>query len=139
MPGGKFLNRLLDAPLLNTRLLHWGNYRFRLTGYLHWAYFQLSATQNPFEETSRDSALPAGDTHIVYPGKDGPLISLRWLQMKCGTEDYEILMALSKKSKEKADRLCSDAVLTFDEYVTDTNEFERIRTETIRAYVDESV
>ena len=27
MPGGRFLNRHIDAPLLNTRLLHWGNYR----------------------------------------------------------------------------------------------------------------
>ena len=138
MPGGKFLNRLLDAPLLNTRLLHWGNYRFHLTGYLHWAYFQLSPTQDPFEETSRDSALPAGDTHIVYPGEDGPLLSLRWLQMKCGTEDYEILTALSATNKDKADKLCARALLTFDEYVTDTNEFEEIRTEVIRAYAGET-
>ena len=139
MPGGKFLNRLLDAPLLNTRLLHWGNYRFRLTGYLHWAYFQLGAAQDPFEETSKEPALPAGDTHIVYPGEDGPLISLRWLQMKCGTEDYEILNALSVTDKKKSDELCARAVLTFDEYVTDTNEFEKIRTEIIRAYADETV
>jgi len=139
MPGGRFLNRLLDAPLLNPRLLHWGNYRFSLTGYLHWGYFQLLREQNPFEETSGADWLPPGDTHIVYPGREGPLMSLRWLQMKCGIEDYEILRALSEVDKKKADLLCTRALFSFDDYVTDVNEFEKIRAELVEAYADETI
>ena len=135
-PGGRFLNRLLDAPLLNPRLLHWGNYRFNLTGYLHWAYFQVLKDQDAFEQTSGAGWLPAGDTHIVYPGKNGPLISLRWLQMKCGTEDYEILRALSEDDRAKADELCARALYTFDDYITDTEEFEMIRTELVKTYAN---
>ena len=137
-PGGRFLNRLMDSPLLNTRLLHWGNYRYNLTGYLHWAYFQMRAKQDPFEETSGDTWLPAGDTHIVYPGKDGPLMCLHWLQMKCGTEDYEILRALSETNREKADTICRRAMYSFDDYIKDTDQFEEIRTELVRAYEAES-
>jgi len=133
-PGGRFLNRLMDSPLLNTRLLHWGNYRYNLTGYLHWAYFQVRAEQDAFEETSGDTWLPAGDTHIVYPGKDGPLMCLRWLQMKCGTEEYEILRALSATNRAKADTICRRAMYSFDDYVKDTDQFEEIRTDLVRAY-----
>lgn len=134
MPGGKFLNRFLDSPLLNTRLLHWGNYRYNLTGYLHWGYFYCSETQDPFEQTSRSPGLPAGDTHIVYPGKDGPLLSLRWLQMKCGTEDYEILRALSLHDRGRADALCRRVLRSFDDYVTDTADFDAVLCELTEAY-----
>ena len=92
--------------------------------------------QDAFEQTSGADWLPAGDTHIVYPGKNGPLISLRWLQMKCGTEDYEILRALSEDDRAKADELCARALYTFDDYITDTEEFEMIRTELVKTYAN---
>lgn len=134
MPGGKFLNRYLDSPLLNTRLLHWGNYKYNLTGYLHWGFNHYQRDQDPFEETSANEWLPAGDTHIVYPLKDGPIRSLRFQQMKCGVEDYEILKALSKQDKEAADRICRRAFRTFDDYITDVSEFDQIEDELIKCY-----
>lgn len=137
MPGGKFLNRFLDSPLLHTRLLHWGNYRYRLTGYLHWGYFHVLWNQDPFEETSGTTGLPAGDTHIVYPGEDGPLLSLRWYAMKCGTEDYEILRAYGLREPEKANGICRRVLRAFDDYLTDTEAFEQIRTELVNAYAGE--
>ena len=76
---------------------------------------------------------------IVYPGREGPLMSLRWLQMKCGIEDYEILRALSEVDKKKADLLCTRALFSFDDYVTDVNEFEKIRAELVEAYADETI
>jgi len=134
MPGGRFLTRYIDSPLLNTRLLHWGNYRYNLTGYLHWGFNHVQYGQDPFEETSANAGLPAGDTHIVYPVKESPLPSLRFMQMKCGVEDYDILHAISISDKEAADKLCRKAIYAFDDYIKDVAEFDRIQTEVVKKY-----
>lgn len=134
MPGGKFLNRFLDSPLLNTRLLHWGNYRYNLTGYLHWGFNRTNGGEYVFEKTSQSSYLPAGDANIVYPWKDIPLRSLRYQQMKCGVEDYEILRALSLHDRAKADAVCRSVLLTFDEYIKDVDAFDAIAQELVLAY-----
>ncbi|MBP3300884.1 MAG: DUF4091 domain-containing protein [Clostridia bacterium] len=137
MPGGKFLNRFLDSPLLHPRLLHWGNYRYNLTGYLHWGFNHVRDGQDPFEETSASPWLPAGDTHIVYPYKDQPLRSLRFLQMKCGAEEYEILHALAETEKAAADGICRRVLRTFDDYITDVAEFDAISTELVKRFDDQ--
>ena len=134
MPGGRWLNRFLDSPLLNTRLLHWGNYRFNLTGYLHWGFNRPFPDQDPFEQTSYNAGLPAGDTHIVYPYGDRVLRSLRFMQMKCGVEDYEILRALSLSDKDAANKLCRSAMYSFDDYITDVDEFDKIQAELVKTY-----
>jgi hypothetical protein len=134
MPGGRWLNRFIDSPLLNTRLLHWGNYRFHLTGYLHWGFNYINEGQDPFEETSADEGLPAGDTHIVYPYGDQVLRSLRFMQMKCGVQDYEILRALSQSDPATADALCRRALFAFDDYLTDVEEFDALQNELVATY-----
>ncbi|KHF32795.1 hypothetical protein CM49_04978 [Paenibacillus sp. P1XP2] len=100
-PGGDYLNRFLDIPLLKTRYLHWGNAKYGLDGYLHWGFNYYFQNQDPFELTNpllapdvHDRRVPAGDTHIVYPGPDGPLLSMRLEAMRAGVEDYELLRTL---------------------------------------------
>ncbi len=134
MPGGKWLNRWIDSPLLNSRLIHWGNFRFNLTGYLHWGFNHIAEGQDPFEETSANPGLPAGDTHIVYPYKDQVLWSLRLMQQKCGVEDYEILRGISLVDKERADKICRQVIYAFNDYVTDVEEFDRIQAEIVKIY-----
>lgn len=134
MPGGRWLNRFIDSPLLNTRLLHWGNYRFNLTGYLHWGFNHVRGDQDPFEQTSGNAGLPAGDTHIVYPYGDQVLRSLRFMQMKCGVQDYEILRAISLTDKDSANKLCRRAMYSFDDYITDVEEFDKIQADLVKTY-----
>ncbi len=133
MPGGRFLNRFLDNPLLHPRLLHWGNYRYRLAGYLHWGYNQIRDGQDPFEQTSGDPGLPAGDTHIIYPGTEGPLLSMRYMQMKAGVEDYELLHALARVDAPRADALCARCFRAFDDYEQDPDAFDRVHEELVAA------
>ena len=141
MPGGRFLNRHIDAPLLNTRLLHWGNYSHNLTGYLHWGYNAFEHHSgafgqdiSPFEVTSKNEGLPAGECNIVYPYEDKILLSLRYMEMKCGVEDYEILRALSLSDKKEADELCRRAFYAFDDYIKDVPEFDQITADLFDAY-----
>lgn len=64
-PAGYNMNRFVSLPLIKTRLLHWYNYKFGLTGYLHWGY---NAKFPPYdvEKVSMD-----GDANLVYKGKVG--------------------------------------------------------------------
>ena len=108
-PTGFFPNRFLDYPLVKTRVLHWINYAYNLKGYLHWGLNWWD--DNPFGEP--DPELPPGDTHIIYPGENGPLSSIRFDVMRDGIEDYEYLLLLEKKMKEVKDKL-GDSALEFD-------------------------
>ena len=103
-PTGRYPNRFLDFSLLKTRILHWINWRYRLTGYLHWGLNFW--TDKPFEEDRIREDLPPGDCWIVYPGKDGPLDSLRWEQMREGLQDFELLWLLGQRDPVKADEIC---------------------------------
>jgi len=77
--------------------------------------------------------LPAGDSWIVYPGKDGPLDSIRHEAMRDGIADYELLSMLAERDKEAAMRLASKHILAFDQYDCDVSHFREARRQLLRA------
>jgi hypothetical protein len=89
--GGSLLNKTVDVPLLETRLMHWLNYRYNLRGYLHWGFN--AWTDDPVNKPGEHR----GDGWHVYPRKDGLLDSLRWEQMRNGLQDYECLWLLENR------------------------------------------
>lgn len=121
-PSGFHLNRFIDTELLRTRLLHWANWRYRLDGFLHWGLNQIIPEQHPFENTTpphgpyKDFHLPPGDSHIVYPGDDGPWSSVRFEAMGAGIEDYELLRIVAAKDEALADEICTQLVRAFTDY-----------------------
>jgi len=129
-PSGFSLNRFLDTELLRTRLLHWANWRYRLDGYLHWGLNQVIEEQDPFENTCpphgpyKDFHLPPGDSHIVYPGNDGPWSSVRFEAMGAGIEDYELLRVVGQRDEKLADEICAQLVRTFNDYTAKPAAFE---------------
>jgi len=92
--AGAYLNKTVDVPLIQSRVLHWFNYRFDLKGYLHWGFN--SWTDDPFEAPGQHR----GDGWHVYPKKGGLLDSLRWEQMRNGIQDYEYLWLLQDKVQQ---------------------------------------
>jgi len=101
-PTGVFPNRFLDQPLIKTRILQWYNWRYDLSGYLHWGLNFWDA--DPFHSPGPDS-LPPGDCWIIYPGAEGPLSSLRWEALRDGFEDYEYLWLLTDLRRLVAEKL----------------------------------
>jgi hypothetical protein len=89
--GGSLPNKTVDVPLIESRLLHWLNYRYGLKGYLHWGFN--AWTDDPINAPGQHR----GDGWHVYPTKDGLLDSLRWEQMRNGIQDYECLWLLENK------------------------------------------
>jgi len=96
---GSHPNKTVDVPLIESRILHWLNYRFSLKGYLHWGFNHW--TDDPFEAPGKHR----GDGWHVYPKIDGLINSLRWEQMRNGLQDYEYLWMLEDKTKKIKDTL----------------------------------
>lgn len=103
--GGLYPNRFLDGPLADVRLLQWLPVVYDLRGYLHWGWNHHQG--DPFGVPPAD--LPPGDTHVVYPGPDGPLNSLRWEMEREGREDFERFWLLGARLSALQRRLGSAA------------------------------
>jgi hypothetical protein len=131
-PQGEYANRFLEQPLIKTRLLHWINFRYGATGYLHWGYNQWTK-DSPFTHTTRPHGgppyLPAGDPWIVYPGEKGPLDSIRFEAMRDGIVDHELLCMLAEKDPGTAQKLAQCHILDFDKYETNVQVFRTSRRE----------
>lgn len=139
-PTGVFPNRFLDQPLLKTRILQWYNWRYNLSGYLHWGF--ISWDDNPLASCG-PGIVPPGDCWIVYPGPDGPLSSLRWEALRDGFEDYELLWLLAERTRQvaqelgvppeafnprqPADELARQLVRTMIDYARTPDELRRVR------------
>lgn len=114
-PTGRFANRFVCSPLLNTRMLHWQAFAWNIAGYLHWGHNDwhrmgqevtgwpgvngLADTHlvNPLRE--HPPRWPVGDAAIVYPHPrwwedHGPISSLRWETMRAGLQDWELFRSL---------------------------------------------
>ncbi|MBN2446195.1 MAG: DUF4091 domain-containing protein [Phycisphaerae bacterium] len=134
-PQAEYANRFIELPLIKTRLLHWINFRYGATGYLHWGWNQWIDT-SPFTETTRPhgkSYLPAGDPWIVYPGSDGPLDSIRWEALRDGVADHELLSLLAECDPDAAMSLAKRLIRDFDSYETDVAKFRAVRHELLEA------
>ena len=133
-PQGEWANRFIELPLLKTRILHWINYRYAITGYLHWGYnfWHYGGNTDPYTQTTPkhgSSHLPAGDPWIVYPGRGKPFDSIRHEAMRDGIADYEFLSMLDERDSKAAQTLAARHVLDFDEYDCDVKRFRETRLE----------
>ncbi len=133
-PGGHYMNRLWDMPLLRTRYLHWGNYKYDMEGFLHWGLNHYDDDHDPFEQ--KNLTFPAGDTHITYPGVNGPWGSMRLEAMRAGIEDYELLKLLANKDKALADEITSSCLISFNEANEDPVHFANTHLRLLQAVSD---
>jgi hypothetical protein len=99
--GSNYPNKTIDMPVMDSRLMHWLDYKYSLSGYLHWGWNQW--TGDPFKDPGRH----LGDAWHVYPAKDGVINSLRWEQVRNGLQDYEYFWLLEQKVKALKDSLGS--------------------------------
>lgn len=131
-PQGDFANRFLEQPLIKTRLIHWINFKYGATGYLHWGFNQWFANNDPYQETTlmnteSGNTLPGGDSWIVYPDRGKLYGSIRLEAMRDGIADYTLLQMLAKKNPELATELCRLVIFHWTLYDTEGNHFRKIR------------
>ncbi len=92
-------NRFIAMPLYRNRCFGYQLYKYNVKGFLHWALnfynAQLSVRPiNPFFETDSDGGFPAGDAFSVYPAKDGPIPSMRFIAFGEALQDLRALRLL---------------------------------------------
>ena len=138
-PEGKWLNRFLDSPLLNGRLLFWGCAACGFSGYLHWGYNQFSGVPDPFKATSArnwtgiGTNFPCGDAFIVYPGEGGPWPSMRLEAERMGAQEACLLRALKDRNPAAHAALIAEVFTSFDEYDNDPAKMERVHEALLKA------
>ncbi|MBR4038471.1 MAG: DUF4091 domain-containing protein [Clostridia bacterium] len=138
-PEGRWLNRFLDSPLLNGRLLFWGCAACRFGGYLHWGYNQFGGVPDPFKATSArnwtgiGTNFPCGDAFIVYPGVGGPWPSMRLEAERMGAQEACLLRALREQNPAAHDALVAEVFTSFESYDNDPTKMERIHEALLQA------
>ena len=134
-PQGNYANRFLELPLVQTRFLHWINYRYGATGYLHWGFnWWNSNTTN--DATSDGQTWPGGDSWIVYPADGKVYSSIRLAAMRDGIADYELLKLLEQKAPDKAKELVGAVIKDFDSYNSNIRAFRLVRLKLLKSLIE---
>lgn len=136
IPGGPWINRLVDQERLRQVYVGWSLSAYDLDGFLHWGFNHHRG--KPFTELvvqhgDEKNFLPAGDSHIVYPGPDGPWSSQRFEAHRIGMEDYELLQMLKAMDPEKARALTAKLFRAFDDYEKDVDRYRAVKKELLQA------
>lgn len=135
-PGGPWLNRLLDQERLRQVYFGWGAAKEGWDGYLHWGLNHWKA--DPFLQSvvdhpampKTDNRLPAGDTHVLYPGPSGPWSGLRFEAHRVGLEDHAMLVQLQEDQRAAMiDQVYTQA----DEWVKDVRAYRDARAQLLQA------
>jgi len=138
VPGGPWLNRLLDQERLRQVYVGWSLVKYDLAGFLHWGLNHYRKGIDPFEQSvvphgnGPPNYLPAGDSHVVYPGKEGPLSGQRFEAHRIGMEDAELLRIASAHDPTKAGGLMDKVFRAFDDYETDLAVYRAAKGELLR-------
>ena len=121
-------NRFFAMPSARNRILGFQLFKFDIEGFLHWGFnfwnSQYSKRAlNPYETTDADCAFPSGDAFLVYPGVEGPVLSIRakvFFQAICDLRALKMLASFTSK-EYVVDLLEKDLRnrITFSEYPKD--------------------
>lgn len=134
-PQGDYPNRFIELPLIKTRYVHWLNFRYGATGYLHWGFnaWYHASGGNPFLEASAlqegGNPLPGGDCWIAYPGNGKVLSSIRLEAMRDGIFDHELLSMLEERQPGRAGEIAAKLVFSLTHVDLDIKAFRRARAE----------
>lgn len=138
---GGYINRFMDIPLLATRYQFWGNYKYDLSGYLHWSVNVYQSGLDPFKGSCPDhinagskSILPPGDDKLIYPGDGEPWMSVRLEAHRESAEDYEMLCAVAQHNKALANEICEEVFHNFHDVEFDALKFRNVRNKLVEAY-----
>ena len=121
----KVSNRFLGMPAYRNRIMGLQMYRWDMDGFLQWGFNYYNSRCsgypiNPYQTTSADLTFPSGDAFSVYPGKNGPVLSMRSQVFYEGVQDMQVCQLLASYiGKDAVKELINREAgmdLQFDEY-----------------------
>jgi hypothetical protein len=93
-PDSTHPNFAIDFPAISARIIPWMCWKYNIKGLLYWCVNFWKV--NPYESAMNTDWQQNGNGLLYYPGKDGPVASLRLELIRDGMEDYEYLYILSR-------------------------------------------
>jgi len=110
--GEEYMNRFIDRPHTQSRLLYWACFAQGITGFLHWGF-------NFWDDQSVHGLTPTarfkGDGYVVYPDRENRsyLPSMRYMATMMGAEEFEVFAMAAKKHPEEAKALAMSMARDF--------------------------
>ncbi|MCK4982486.1 MAG: DUF4091 domain-containing protein [Victivallaceae bacterium] len=104
----KVPNRFFNFPSYRNRVMGVLMYKYNIYGFLHWGYnfwysqFSIDQKLDPFKSTDAGRGFASGDAFMVYPGKDGPVDSIRNEIMFEALQDLRALRKLESLQGREA-------------------------------------
>jgi len=142
-PRGPYLNRLMDMERIRPALMGWVAALYDLDGFLHWGLnwwrmgyentFRLDPFMGSVNYMDYGAPVPPGDSHVFYPGHEGPWSSVRMEAHRIGFEDYELLKMLKTKDPERAGEIINKVIRSFTDYTKDPVVYRAARKELLMA------
>ncbi len=127
-PQGEGMNRFIRIPLIQTRLVHWLNFRYNATGFLHWGLNYWHGAKNEDEPwLDAGGNYPDGDMWIIWPGDGKVYPSIRLCAMRDGIRDYELFRLAEQKSPSEAQAICRSVATDAYTYTQDVSFFRAQR------------
>ena len=124
-----YLNRFIDRPVIHGRLIAWAAYSRGMQGFLHYGYSYWQKTKQ-FQSFGLDAhAQYKGDCMIIYPSpqNNSCKISARYINLRDGAQDYELLKIIEKADKEKALELSKCIAEGYRNFNADEKHFTEVR------------
>ena len=135
-PRYPYANWLADDPLVEARVIWWQAYHQKMDGMLYWGLNIWGRANNKtMIDPEKDGPLLNfgitteavwadrlhGDGLLLYPGKDGPIGSIRLANIRDGLEDYDYLSLLAERegSIEKARQACLPVTTSLTQFTRD--------------------
>ncbi len=133
-PAGYTMNRVIDLPLVASRLPMWLCYLYDAPGFLHWGYH----VHNPKGRYDTNYHIdgvsyPAGNAHIVYPMEHMVWNGVRAHLQRAGAQDFELFCLLGKQDKDKVIALITKVCRSFDHYDFSATTLDQTRIELLEA------
>lgn len=137
-------NRFISMPSYRNRIIGTQLYKYGIKGFLHWGYnfyYSQYSTKviNPFITNDADGGFPAGDAFSVYPGKEGPMPSLRLFVFYEALQDMRAFRVLEGLIGKDAVVKLIDAYgeITFNDYPGSAEYILKLR-QTVNALIEEN-
>jgi hypothetical protein len=139
-PRGGWCNILLNHTALEHRLLFWQIYAEETpSGYLFWHATHWDQTADPWTDQATVKRLDPhlwGDGSLFYPGREGPVGSIRLELIRAGLQDYELMkLAEAKVGRERVMRHVGRVTTNFRTVTSDAALVENVRRELQRTVV----
>jgi hypothetical protein len=96
--GADTPNLVMDFDSIDYRILPWLCWKYNIKGFLYWCVNWWPLV-DPFENAKNSQWEQNGNGLLFYPGKDGPIASIRTELFRDGMEDYEYIQVLFDRLK----------------------------------------